>query len=506
MKNLIKKIVPSFIFSIYHWKLAFFGALIYGFPSSKLKVIGVTGTKGKTTTCNLIAQLLQGAGLKTGMATTVNFMIGDKMWINEYKQTMLGRFKLQKLLRQMVREGCKYAVIETSSEGILQYRHQFINYSIAVFTNLTPEHIERHGSFEKYKEAKLKLFEQVAKKKDGIGVYNLDDKNVGEFLEAGIVKKVGYDIDTPHPSPFLNRGEGENSKENLPPASPDASRGGQPLLKEGSSLPLGRAREDFKRFQISNIKLSPNKTEFFINGIKFEMSLIGEFNVYNAVAAICVAQSQGIGMEKIKAILAHAKPTPGRLEVVDCGQPFTVIIDYAHEPASLEAVYKTLKIFNPHTSRGEEASPRKIIAVLGGQGGGRDKAKRPILGKISSQYADVVIITNEDPYDEKPEEIIEDVAAGVVFSCHSGLEPESRLSNLDSRLHGNDKKVEVFKILDRREAIKKALSLAQAGDIVILTGKGGEVWIYVENGKKIPWNEREIVEEELGAISFDNNR
>ena len=194
MKNLLKKIIPNFIFSLYHWKMAFLGALFYGFPSRKLIVIGVTGTKGKTTTCNLIAQILQGAELKTGMATTVNFRIGEKEWINEYKQTMLGRFKLQKLLRRMVNEGCKYAVIETSSEGILQHRHRFIDYSIAVFTNLSPEHIERHGSFENYREAKLELFKKVARKKNGIGIYNLDDENAEYFLQAPIKNKIGYSI------------------------------------------------------------------------------------------------------------------------------------------------------------------------------------------------------------------------------------------------------------------------------------------------------------------------
>ena len=430
---MLKKLIPNFIFSLYHWKLAFLGAVIYGFPSRKLKVIGVTGTKGKTTTCNLIAQILQGAGFKTGMATTVNFRIGEKEWINEYKQTMLGRFRLQKLLRQMVREGCQYAVIETSSEGILQYRHRFIDYSVAVFTNLSPEHIERHGSFENYRAAKLKLFEAVAKKEDGVGVYNLDDSNAEYFLKIPVVKKYGYSL-------------------NLP----------QPLLKEGGSLPKGRVREDLEQFQISNIKLLSNKTEFDFDGKSFEMPLIGEFNVANAAAAICVGLSQGIGLEKIKEILKNAKPTPGRLEVVNEGQPFTVIVDYAHEPASLEAVLKTLKIFNP----------RKIIAVLGAQGGGRDKAKRAVMGKIAAQYADYIILTNEDPYDENPQQIIDDVAAGVTNK-------------------------EIFKIIDRRQAIKKALTLVQVGDIVILTGKGGEVWMCVENGKKIPWDERKVVLEEL---------
>jgi UDP-N-acetylmuramyl-tripeptide synthetase len=228
-----------------------------------------------------------------------------------------------------------------------------------------------------------------------------------------------------------------------------------------------------KFYNISDINLSQNKTEFSINNEKFQMPLIGEFNVYNAAAAICVAASQGIGMEKIKEILKQAKPTPGRLEVVNLGQPFTVIVDYAHEPASLEAVYKALKIFNP----------RKIIALLGAQGGGRDKQKRPELGRIAGQYADTIIVTNEDPYDESPETIIEDVVSGLSQNTN----PKTQIPNYE-------------KIIDRREAIKKALSLAQTGDIVIMTGKGGEVWMCVENGRKISWNEREIVEEELGKL------
>jgi len=446
MKRLLKKLIPNFIFSIYHWKLALLGAVIYGFPSRKLKVIGVTGTKGKTTTCNLIAQILQGAGFKTGLATTVNFKIGEREWINEYKQTMLGRFRLQKLLRQMVAEGCQYAVIETSSEGILQHRHRFIDYSVAVFTNLSPEHIERHGSFEKYRAAKLELFKKVARKKDGIGVYNLDNENVKHFLQYPIKNKIGF------------------------------------TAKNNFQFPISNFQLIFK-FSIT--KLNTNVSEFEVNNKHFEVPLIGEFNVSNAAAAICVARSQGITMEKIKEILKNAKSAPGRLEVINLGQSFTAIVDYAHEPASLEAVYKVLKIFNP----------RKIIAVLGAQGGGRDKSKRAVMGEIAGKYADCVIVTNEDPYDENPQQIIDDVAGGVASSCHAGLDPAS---NLDSGFRRNDKEGNrIFKITDRREAIKKALTLAQAGDIVIVTGKGGEVWMCVANGRKIPWNDCDVVREEL---------
>src|SRR4030042_2285136 len=368
MKNLLKKLVPNFIFSIYHWKLAYLGAMIYGFPSRKLIVVGVTATKGKTTTCNLIAQILNGAGYKTGMATTVNFRIGEKEWINEYKQTMLGRFRLQKLLRQMVREGCKYAVIETSSEGILQHRHRGINYSVAVFTNLSPEHIERHGSFENYRAAKLKLCEAVAKKREGIGIYNLDDANVDYFFKCNILNKFGYGTHNKYQLASFNK--------------------------------------------ISEIKLFPDHTEFSVNGEKFQMPLIGEFNVYNATAAICVVQSQGIRIEKIKEILKTTKPTPGRLEIVNIDQSFTVIVDYAHEPASLEAVYKFLiemKKFTPSVVEG----PKRIIALLGAQGGGRDKGKRPELGRIAGEFADIIIVTNEDPYDESPQQIIDDVKQGI---------------------------------------------------------------------------------------------
>ncbi|MBI4709294.1 MAG: UDP-N-acetylmuramoyl-L-alanyl-D-glutamate--2,6-diaminopimelate ligase [Candidatus Portnoybacteria bacterium] len=442
MKNILKKLIPNFIFSWYHWLLAYLGALVYGFPSRKLIVIGVTGTKGKTTTCNLIAQILQGAGFKTGMATTVNFRIRDKEWINDYKQTMLGRFKLQKLLRQMVSEGCKYAVIETSSEGILQHRHKGINYSVAVFTNLSPEHIERHGSFENYRAAKLKLFEAVAKKKNGIGVYNLDDESTEYFLKIPMAKKMGYFLKSPLAPP--------KGGESLPP------------FREGWG--------GFGKLQIANIKLASDRTEFDFNSENFITPLIGEVNMYNAAAAICVAISQGIGVDKIKEALKNAKPAPGRLEVINEGQPFTVIVDYAHEPASLESAYKALKIFNP----------RKIIALLGAQGGGRDKSKRAALGRLAGEYADYVIITNEDPYDEDPTQILSEIKSGISNT-------QLPISN-------------VYEILDRREAIKKALSLAKAGDAVILTGKGGEVWMCVENGKKIPWQESEIVKEELRGM------
>jgi len=413
---------------IYHYLLAFLGAAVYGFPSRRMVVIGVTGTKGKTTTCNLIAHILNAADHKTGLATTVNFRIGEEEWVNDTKQTMLGRFALQKLLKRMAAAGCEYAVVETSSEGVLQFRHRFINYHVAVFTNLSPEHIERHGSFEKYRAAKVKLFAQVARKKDGVGVYNLDDPNIDYFLRPPVAAQYGYALRT---SPA-------QAKENA-----------------------------LRVLQIKNIRLSAAETEFELGGDRYLMPLLGEFNVLNAAAAICVALSRLIPPEKIKAALETARPAPGRLEFIDKGQDFRVIVDYAHEPASLTALYETVKtIFKP----------RRVIGLLGSQGGGRDKAKRAEMGRLAANFCDTLILTNEDPYDEPPEKIVEDIERAA-RAVKNGAE--------------------ILKIIDRREAIRQALKLAAPGDAVVISGKGGEVWMCVAAGKMIPWNDRRIVEEAL---------
>lgn len=436
-ENLYKKTQP-----IYHFLMAFFSALFYDFPSKKMIVIGVTGTKGKTTTCDLIYQILNSAGYKTGLATTADFAIGDLKWQNKSKQTMLGRFELQKLLTQMTKENCIYAVIETSSEGILQFRHRFIDYNVAVFTNLSPEHIERHGSFENYRNAKIKLFEKVAEKENSIGIYNIDDENTKHFLNPPH-RRTMWGIKPKIKNRYFYALNTENNRVNI------------------QNLNV-----------IADIKSTINGSKFSFNGEKFEMPLIGEFNVYNAAAAICVALSQNIPIETIKKALSAAKPPAGRLEIINKSQDFTVIIDYAHEPASLEAVYKTIKksIIKNNKS--------KIICLLGAQGGGRDKWKRPEMGKIAGQYCDEIILTNEDPYDENPLSILEDIKKGFSQNQNS----KSKIQNL-------------YKIIDRKKAIKKSLSLAKKGDVVILTGKGGESWMCVENNQKILWDERKIVEE-----------
>ena len=203
MKQLVKKFLPAFILSWYHKILALFAMILYGFPSNKLTVIGVTGTNGKSTTVNLIGKILEESGLKVGWASTANFKIAEKEWLNDKKMTMLGRMQTQKFLSQVVKAGCQYAIIETSSEGIKQYRHWGINYDAAVFTNLTPEHLEAHGGFENYKKAKGELFNHLSKKArkqinnktiPKIIIANADDEHADYFLSFPADKKITYSI------------------------------------------------------------------------------------------------------------------------------------------------------------------------------------------------------------------------------------------------------------------------------------------------------------------------
>jgi UDP-N-acetylmuramoyl-L-alanyl-D-glutamate--2,6-diaminopimelate ligase len=401
MKEFLKKILPNFVLSFYHFILAFLGALIYGFPSKKLILIGITGTNGKTTTTEMIAEIFEKAGKKIALLNSIRFKIGEKEEINKLRMTMPGRFFIQRFLKKAVKEGCEYAILEVTSEGIKQHRHRFLDFKIAVFTNLAPEHIEAHGSFEKYREAKGKLF-QVVKE---IHVINIEDKNSDYFLKFPAKRKITYG------------------------------------LKKG---------------------------EINLENTKIKLKIPGEFNIYNALAAISVAISQGIDKNFAIKVLEEFKGVPGRMEEV-ISKPFKVIVDYAFTPNALEKVYQTLINLEP---RSYNLKP-KLICVLGACGGGRDKWKRPVLGELAAKYCDEVIVTNEDPYDEDPWQIIEQVASGT--------------------------KGKARKILDRREAIREALKLAKEGDIVVITGKGCEPSIVIR-GKKIPWDDRKVVKEEFKKI------
>jgi len=429
MKEKIKKFLPSFLIGWYHFISALLGVLIYRFPSWELKVIGVTGTNGKSTVVEMASKILEEAGYKVASISSIKFKTGEKEWLNTLKMTMPGRFQIQKFLRQAVENGCQYAVLEVTSEGIKQHRHRFINFEIAVFTNLTPEHIEAHGSFEKYREAKGKLFKATK----GIHIINLDDENAEYFLKFPAKKKICF------------------------------------ALNE-------RSEEPFSAIKTKNIQVFQSGLKFFVDDTEFNLKLLGEFNISNALAAICVALSQEISLEICKKALEKIKKIPGRMEEV-ISQPFKVFVDYAFTPTALEKVYQTLQ----RTKNKEQRT--KMICVLGSCGGGRDKWKRPVLGKLAAKYCDEVIVTNEDPYDENPLKIMEDIERGF-----------SQISNFKFQIS------KYTKILDRREAIRESLKLARPGDTIIITGKGCEPWICVADGKKIAWDDRKVVKEEFQKL------
>ena len=400
-KEQIKKNIPKILLQAYHFCWALVGAMVFGFPGNdkNIKIIGVTGTSGKSTTTDFITRILEEGGNKVASISTIRFKVADKEWENKYKMSMPGRFVIQHFLSRAKKAECKYVVLEVTSEGIRQFRHKFINFDTAVFTNLTPEHIESHGGFENYRNEKLKLFKATK----NIHVINVDDENAKYFSEVPAKKKIGFSLKT-----------------------------------------------------VKNIN-TESGISFELAGQKFDLNLSGEFNVCNALAAICVGKAYSISMEICHKALAKAKGIAGRMEII-LENP-KVVVDYAHTPAQLEAVYKSL---SPNPS---SLNP-KLICVLGSCGGGRDKWKRPVLGEIAKKYCKEIIITNEDPYDEDPMGIINQVAETAGYKAK--------------------------KVLDRKEAIRESIRIAKPDDVVIITGKGSEPWMCLKDGKKIPWDDREI--------------
>ncbi len=473
MLNQIKKLIPLKLFRFfqpaYHFIVAWLAAVSYGFPSRKMIVIGVTGTAGKTSTVYLLAKMLSGAGYKTGFTSTAVFSNGDEEWLNDKKMTMPGRFFIQKTLQMMLKNNCRYAIVETTSEGIKQFRHRFINYDTLVFTNLYPEHIEAHGNFEKYKEAKGKLFAHL---KDCPVKYINEKRQVVKPLSnlkklelVRVVKTIIANGDDENAPYFLGFwGEAKIVCSFRPEFSLED------FIKQ---LPSEAAVKDFSLVKGADISSGVEGISFRIEGAEkalIKLNLLGEFNAFNALAAYAVGVNQNISPEKLRIGLESVRGLAGKIELIAAGQNYTAIVDYSFEPMALTKLYQALALV-----------PReKVIHLLGSTGGGRDRARRPLLGKIAAEKADIVIVTNEDPYDEDPATIINQVAAGA--------EEAGKTLNLN-----------LFKILDRREAIKKALELAEAGDLLLFTGKGAEQAICGPNGAKLPWDERLVVHAEIMA-------
>lgn len=423
----------SHIRGAYHWLWALWGAVRHRFPSRKLIVIGVTGTNGKSTTVALLHEMFLKAGMSVGSLSSLRFKINGEERKNELKMTMPGHGMVHKFLRECVNAGCRIAVIEVTSEGIRQFRHGFINFDGAIFTNLTPEHIESHGGFNEYRAMKKKLFEALARgRRKMIGgrnvpkviSLNLDDSEYIHFAVKGADRYVGFTLEDRKDSSFSNI------------------------------------------ISASDISIGQQGVSFLCAGTRFSSPLSGLFNVSNMLAALSLAIEFGVPLSAVRNALHDVSGVPGRLEYIREGQDYDVVVDYAHTPDALRKVYESIKRRNPGT---------KLVCVLGAAGGGRDTWKRPEFGKIAGEFCREVILTNEDPYDEDPQAIINDIERGI---------PESD-------------KLKTQSCLDRRLAIREALQKAGKGDTVIITGKGAEPWMMGPRGTKIPWDDRAIVREEL---------
>ncbi|HOX61168.1 MAG TPA: UDP-N-acetylmuramyl-tripeptide synthetase [Candidatus Magasanikbacteria bacterium] len=451
MKKGLRKIFPRWVFDLRHFFIASRAARQYRHPSRELFVIGVTGTSGKSTTVDFIRQMLIQAGFRAGSLSTVDFHIGGMAEINSYKMTMIGGDFIQRKLREMVEAGVEVAVVETSSEGILQYRHRFVEYDMVILTNLYPEHIEAHGGFANYKKAKMKLFAHTAGlfRKPTTGKLQRFVSLFGERID-----KIGIVGASDHAADFLQY---------------DLD------LKKifGEKNNLADIKNTDEQIIYSDVSVTATGLDFSLNGEKCHASLLGEHNVHNITAAALALSSLRVPMEKIRNYISHLHGVPGRLEKISEADVhgFQVIVDYAFEPIAVAALYRSISTV-PH---------QRIIHVCGSTGGGRDVARREPLGRLIGDMADVVFVTNEDPYDDDPQLIIDDVARGVLKS-------------------GKQINKDVFKITDRREAIEKALKMAEPNDLVLITGKGSEQGMCIEGGKIVPWDDRMAVREILESI------
>lgn len=410
LKKQLVALLPPSVLSAYHFLFAGFAALAYGLPSRRVTIIAVTGTKGKSSTIEYLNAIAEAAGLRTALASTIRFKMAEKSKPNLKRMSMPGRMFLQRFLSYAaVRADIVF--LEMTSEGARQFRHRFINFDALIFNNLAPEHIESHGSYQAYSDAKFELGKQLVRsaKRPRFMVANADDPESGRYITLPVEHTLPYTLS-----------------------------GAQPW------------------------ESGENGGYFTFEGTRIEVKLPGTFSLQNALAAATLMRAMGISLEAIQSGIQSLTRIPGRAEEINEGQPFPVYVDYAHTPDSLRALYST---FTEH----------RKICILGSTGGGRDMWKRPVMGAAADEFCDTIILTNEDPYDEDPQSIVAGIAQGITKHV-----PEI--------------------IIDRREAIRRALTIARATDVVLITGKGTDPTIQGPQGTNIPWSDAQVVKEEIQKL------
>jgi len=398
-----------------HRALAHLASYFYGNPTDGLHLVGVTGTNGKTTTTFLIQALLRAGGFKTGLVGTVRFDVGNA--VRPATHTTPGALELQSLFAEMRQAGATHAVMEVSSHALEQGRVEGCWFDAAIFTNLTQDHLDYHGTLEAYFAAKRKLFDQT-----GMTLVNLDDPWGRRIREEIPGRCWGYGI--------AERGE-------FYPTSMEIGLQG---IRMTVASPIGE--------------------------MEIHSSLVGRYNVYNLLAAIGAGAALGLSKESIVSGVAAMTGVPGRFEKIDAGQPFLVIVDYAHTEDALDRLLQAVS----------DLHPRRIITVFG-CGGDRDRGKRPKMGAVSARHSDVTVLTSDNPRSEPPLAIIQEIEAG---------------------LRSADLSAEYQVIPNRREAIERAIYLASEGDAVVIAGKGHEDYQIVGN-ERIRFDDREVARTALTA-------
>ena len=424
LENISVLLVPDMLNA-----LAVIVPYFYDYPARKMRVVGITGTNGKTTTTYMLREIFRGAGLKVGLIGTIQILIGDESF--PVRNTTPNVIDLQKILTEMLDKKVDVVVMEVSSHALAEHRVAGVEFDTAVFTNLTQDHLDFHGTLENYLRAKTKLFDMVSRrgrKQNKTAVVNVDDTASEEILRHCLCKKISYGLK----SAADLRGTEIN------------------LRADGMEMRLGTRNKEqgTSSFLVSN-------SSFLIN-----LHVTGLFNAYNVLAAAGAATAENIRADVIKHALENFKSVPGRFERIFSDAPFQVIVDYAHTPDGVKNVLQTAA----------QIATGKIITVFG-CGGDRDNSKRPIMGKLAAEFSDVVIATSDNPRTEDPEKILDEIEVGLGDKAHE-------------------------RIVDRRAAIFRAIELAEAGDIVLILGKGHETYQILNTGT-IHFDDREVATEAI---------